>query len=422
MSPAGDDRSTTADPAEAERAEHPDSFDPGPETGYLRRGHRDHDLNIDSGAAPFDPGPDHYDDRRARRKTKETEKAERKRRDREQKQRAAQERAEAVAREKQESPRRERAERARRAADEAQRAERERIERDDEIRAQREGAREAEAEKAERAHVERERLRREERDRAGREREERKRAKQANLNLKPAGKPRPGPPAPRLSDKPAHVSLRLPTVKVGAALLLVVAVAALAGSAAGLPVPGLGDDSPGQGTDDTAVDAASLALLDAGTPVGLSKGPYHPVVGDVDYGESLAKFGAPRSGRLHEGQDLFANPGTPLVSVRDGVIVDSGTENGRYSGGRGNYIVVYSRLDDRSYVYLHLLKPAIVDKGEAVEAGQPLGQMGCTGSCDGPHLHFEVRNGSQTLTAETKAVDPLPLLREWPSVPVPSQG
>ena len=66
MSSAGDDRSTTADPAEAERAEHPDSFDPGPETGYLRRGHRDHDLNIDSGAAPFDPGPDHYDDRRAK--------------------------------------------------------------------------------------------------------------------------------------------------------------------------------------------------------------------------------------------------------------------------------------------------------------------------------------------------------------------
>ena len=462
MSSAGDDRSTTADPAEAERAEHPDSFDPGPETGYLRRGRRDHDLNIDSGAAPFDPGPDHYDDRRARHETKKTEKAERKRREREQKQRAAQERAEAVAREKHESARRERAERARRAADEAHRAERERIERDDELRGQREGAREAEAEKAERAHVERERLRREERERDGREREERKRAKWAererrdaelrterervaaeraerdratavasrtkptlkltDLNLKPAGKPSPEPPAPRVSDEPAHVSLRRPTAKVGVALLIVAATAALAGSALGLPVPGFGDDSASEGSSETAVGAAALGLLGGGTPVGLSKGPYHPVVGEVGYGESLAKFGAARSGRRHEGQDVFAKPGTPLVSVRDGVIVDSSTENGQYSGGRGNYIVVYSRLDDRSFVYVHMLKPALVDKGEIVEAGQPLGQVGCTGSCDGPHLHFEVRNGSQTLTAETKAVDPLPLLREWPSVPVPAQG
>ena len=223
----------------------------------------------------------------------------------------------------------------------------------------------------------------------------------------------------RFSGEPVAVSLWLPTAKVGAALLVVVAVAGLAGSAAGLPVPGMDDGASGQ----TGVDAAALALLDAGTPVGLSKGPYHPVVGDeIGYAERDAKFGAPRGGRRHEGQDVFAKPGTPLVSVRDGVVVDGATENGRYAGGRGNYVVVYSRLDDRSYVYLHLLRPALVKKGDKVEAGQPLGQVGCTGSCDGPHLHFEVRNGRQTLTAETKAVDPLPLLQEWPSVPVPAQG
>ena len=33
---------------------------------------------------------------------------------------------------------------------------------------------------------------------------------------------------------------------------------------------------------------------------------------------------------------MFAKPGTPLVSVRDGVVVDGATENGRYAGGRGN--------------------------------------------------------------------------------------
>ncbi len=484
MNPEGDDRSTTVDPAEVERAEHPDSFDPGTETGYLRRGHRDHDLDIDSGAAPFDPGPDHYDDRRARRDAKKAEKSERKRLEREAKDRATRERAEAQAREKQVAASRDRAERERRATEEADRAERDRLARDEDLKAQRERTREAEAEKADRAHAERGRLRQEERDRAASERAERKRAKQAereqrdagvqaereriaaeraerdraererarrrqpssggtavasrpkattklkpserlklsDLNLQPAGKPSPEAPAPRLSHKPAHVSLRWPTAKVGAALLVVAAVAALAGSAVGLPVPGLSDDSAGQPTD-SGVDPASLALLDAGTPVGLSEGPYHPVVGDeIGYGEQLAKFGAPRSGRRHEGQDVFAKPGTPLVSVRDGVVVDGEPEDGPYSGGRGNYVVIYSQLDGRSYVYLHMLKPSLVKKGDIVEAGQPIGQVGCTGSCDGPHLHFEVRNGRQTLTAETKAVDPLPLLKDWPSVPVPAQG
>lgn len=495
MSPSGDDRVTTSDPADAERAEHPDSFDPGPETGYLRRGHRDHDLDIDSGSAPFDPGPDHYDDRRAERAARKAEKAERKRREREEKERAARERADRKARETREAARRERAGRARQVADEAARAERQHDEREELLREQRRRAREAEAEKADRAHTERERLREAERERAEQEREAGRHAKQAarerrdaelreereriaaqrakrdqaereraqrrkpdpksvssgatavadpprakppspgpaaaapprrprvqDLDLTHAGGPSPQPDAPRLSHKPGHVSLRLPTAKVGVALLLVAAVAALAGSAAGLPIPVLDRDSASESSAESGVDPAALALLDSGTPVGLTKGPFHPVVGNGGYGESAAKFGASRGGRSHEGQDVFTKPGTPLVAVRDGVVVDGASENGQYSGGRGNYVVIYSQLDDRSYVYLHMLKPALVSKGDSVAAGQPLGQVGCTGSCLGPHLHFEVRNGRASLRAETKAVDPLPLLKQWPKVPVPGRS
>src|SRR5947208_9341497 len=57
-----------------------DPFDPGVETGYLRRAPRDRELEPDLGARPFDPGPGRYDDRRARRAAKR-EQRERRRRD-----------------------------------------------------------------------------------------------------------------------------------------------------------------------------------------------------------------------------------------------------------------------------------------------------------------------------------------------------
>jgi murein DD-endopeptidase MepM/ murein hydrolase activator NlpD len=114
---------------------------------------------------------------------------------------------------------------------------------------------------------------------------------------------------------------------------------------------------------------------------------------------------------------MFAKKGTPLVSVRDGVVVDRGKVNGRYSGGRGNYLAIYSPLDDRSFVYLHLLQPPPVFVGDQVKAGQQIGQMGCTGTCFGTHLHFEIRIGEARLRAKTKAVDPLPYLRQWPQAP-----
>lgn len=433
MTPPRDKRGAIADPADAERAEHPDSFDPGPETGYLRRGHRDHDLELDGGGAPFDPGPDHYDDRRAKRVARRRAKAERKRLKRE--------RAERAARENEQRRRRERAAARAEAQATLERRKREqgvRAEQERALLAQREARRQAEAKPSERTAAERERLRREDGERTARTKRTRKRAKRSQLprrkraaggaertrspGLRPAPGPAPAPP-PRLADDPAHVSLRLPTLKAGVALAAVTGLAAIAGSALGLPVPGLGGDSTGESSALTgSADAAALAFLDGGTPVGLSKGPYHPVVGQIGYGESAAKFGASRGGRSHEGQDVFAKPGSPLVAVRAGEVVDESPEGGRYSGGRGNYVVIYSQLDGRSYVYLHLLKRALVRKGDSVAAGQPIGQVGCSGSCDGPHLHFEVRNGRQTLRAKTKPVNPLPLLAQWPQVPLPGRG
>jgi murein DD-endopeptidase MepM/ murein hydrolase activator NlpD len=49
-------------------------------------------------------------------------------------------------------------------------------------------------------------------------------------------------------------------------------------------------------------------------------------------------------------------------------------------------------------------------EGDQVAAGDPVGAVGCTGSCWGNHLHFEVRMGRGV---EGKPIDPLPLLRRW---------
>jgi murein DD-endopeptidase MepM/ murein hydrolase activator NlpD len=195
------------------------------------------------------------------------------------------------------------------------------------------------------------------------------------------------------------------------ALAAVTAVAGAMGAALGLPVPVLGE--PGS---PIAASLAGNSLLDSGTPAGLTKGPYFPVVTDSpDFGEADARFGAERYGHTHQGQDVFVKSGTPLVAVRDGIVVDGAGGKSFYAYGGGNSLVIYSPIDDRSYVYMHMLHPPMVQAGELVQAGQPVGQVGCSGSCDGPHLHFEIRLGRVAYRVERKPIDPLPLLKQWPA-------
>ena len=56
-----------------------------------------------------------------------------------------------------------------------------------------------------------------------------------------------------------------------------------------------------------------------------------PMRANPDWGEADARFGAYRGGHMHEGQDVFAPAGTPLVAIRNGRVVEKGDD-----GGRGN--------------------------------------------------------------------------------------
>jgi murein DD-endopeptidase MepM/ murein hydrolase activator NlpD len=122
-----------------------------------------------------------------------------------------------------------------------------------------------------------------------------------------------------------------------------------------------------------------------------------PMRANPGYGDGLD------AGRGHEGQDLFGPAGTPLVAVSDAVVVETGS-----NGGAGNYVSIYDPAADRTYNYFHMLGPALVGQGEGVSAGQKLGELGCTGSCWGNHLHFEVRAGRNTWGP---VIDPVPVLQ-----------
>jgi murein DD-endopeptidase MepM/ murein hydrolase activator NlpD len=130
---------------------------------------------------------------------------------------------------------------------------------------------------------------------------------------------------------------------------------------------------------------------------------WFPVRGTIDFGAHDARFGAWRGNRRHEGQDVFADSGTPLVAVRDGSVVETGDD-----GGRGNYVAIWSPEVDRTFVYLHMRAPTPLAVGDAVEGGARVGAVGCTGSCWGDHLHLEMRAGMGTTG---RPLDPLPLLR-----------
>jgi murein DD-endopeptidase MepM/ murein hydrolase activator NlpD len=109
-----------------------------------------------------------------------------------------------------------------------------------------------------------------------------------------------------------------------------------------------------------------------------------PVAGPVSFVDS---WGAPRSGgRTHEGTDMMAAYGTPVVAIVSGSITYAG-----YGGSAGNWQIL-SGSDGNAYWYMHNQENLV--NGGAVEAGQQIATVGDTGNAAGtPHLHFEYHPG-----------------------------
>jgi len=133
-----------------------------------------------------------------------------------------------------------------------------------------------------------------------------------------------------------------------------------------------------------------------------------PIAGAFDWGGADSRFGAKRRGHRHQGQDLAAASGTPVVAPYGGVV----TAVQYQARAAGHYVVI--RGEDYDYVFMHLRSRSIVVReGERVRTGQRIAEVGSTGESSGPHLHFEVWVGGWY--SGGNPIDPLPLLESWAS-------
>ncbi|MDC7225264.1 MAG: M23 family metallopeptidase [Spirochaetales bacterium] len=97
---------------------------------------------------------------------------------------------------------------------------------------------------------------------------------------------------------------------------------------------------------------------------------------------------------LHKGIDIGFGFGKPILAAANGKIVERGYE----PLGFGNYIVIRHNYGFITK-YAHL-NDVYVDEGDVITQGQVIGAMGSTGLSTGPHLHFEIRIGSQVVDPE----------------------
>jgi hypothetical protein len=140
------------------------------------------------------------------------------------------------------------------------------------------------------------------------------------------------------------------------------------------------------------------------------QGPFFPIRGDYKFGTGTAAFGG---GRDHEGQDVFAKCGTPLVAAESGKVLMN-----TFQARAGNYVVIDVVGDTHDEAYMHLRDPALPKVGDDVVAGTQIGFVGDTGRADGCHLHFELWDGHwQGVGGAGTAVDPLPTLKQWAAGP-----
>lgn len=106
---------------------------------------------------------------------------------------------------------------------------------------------------------------------------------------------------------------------------------------------------------------------------------------------------------FHEGVDFNPGYGATVVSVMKGIVTEV-----EYSGSLGMHVYI-----DDGYglvtMYGHMIDGSVrVAVGDHVTQGQPIGQVGSTGSSTGAHLHFAI-------SIKGVVVDPIPVLNEYPN-------
>jgi len=99
------------------------------------------------------------------------------------------------------------------------------------------------------------------------------------------------------------------------------------------------------------------------------------------FGYRISPFTKQRE--FHKGIDIATKVGTPVIAPADGIVVSVGKE-----GNYGKVIVINHGYNMKTrYAHLHKFR---AKKGDIVKRGDIIGEVGTSGRCTGPHLHYEV--------------------------------
>ncbi|STZ75985.1 M23 family metallopeptidase [Bergeriella denitrificans] len=152
--------------------------------------------------------------------------------------------------------------------------------------------------------------------------------------------------------------------------------------------------------------AQQMASMDDFVQQQILRLPKPVVAMPSNHSESLGNFMVPVSGarkssdygyrrhpvlkkvRLHSGIDYAAPSGTPIYAAESGVVELAG-----WKGAYGKTVII-KHNDRYSTLYGHASK-YVVSAGQKVQRGQLIAYVGSTGRSTGPHLHFEVLDGSK---------------------------
>lgn len=121
--------------------------------------------------------------------------------------------------------------------------------------------------------------------------------------------------------------------------------------------------------------------------------PYYEVIQSGEFiwpvpaSKRLSSSYGMRGRKHHDGIDIAAPVGSHILSSKDGVVIYANNK----IGGYGKMVIIKHENNVYS-VYAHA-KKMYVSKGDKVDKGQVIAQVGMTGRTTGPHLHFEIRVG-----------------------------
>lgn len=137
-------------------------------------------------------------------------------------------------------------------------------------------------------------------------------------------------------------------------------------------------------------------------------GAVFPVAGPHNFGGPENRFGAPRNGYVHQGQDVLTAEGTPVVAPMAGTILTTSYQ----AAGAGYYAVEHTGVGF-DFMFAHCQAGSLaVAADQHVAAGTELCRAGQTGDATASHLHFEMWVGGWQAPGGTP-IDPLPYLEAW---------